>query len=296
MASEDILVREGGRLSLGEIGRKKYGFKNFAELYAVFSAPRILTVMWGTKEVGNVEARFVQTTEFSKLNFILGARSWQAISIDWNKGVLHVEPVKRSLEAKWHGQPVLLGYELCQMIKTLLTETFEGDYWSKRTREKFAEIREYESYIDADGLTLSEDEKGPRLWTFGGGQANNLLARVFENKLGERVLADNFGLSFRDDAAKSLAAIRDTALELRDEGRPTQDDAVLFASLCTRGRISKFQPCLPEELESMYLAEVLTSPETARKALSDNITISLPAPPEEQDLSEEEKNFGKPKT
>src|SRR5207244_1953341 len=47
MLSEKILFASGGRYSLGERGEKLYGWRNFSELYAVFSTPQTLRVMFG---------------------------------------------------------------------------------------------------------------------------------------------------------------------------------------------------------------------------------------------------------
>jgi hypothetical protein len=47
--------------------------------------------------------------------------------------------------------------------------------------------------------------------------------------------------------------------------RPNHEDAVRFAD----GRLSKFQPCLPERLEAEFLAEVLTNEDTAREVLAE---------------------------
>ncbi len=40
MLEEAILHQDGGLLSLGIRGEKLYGFRNFTDLYSVFSTPR----------------------------------------------------------------------------------------------------------------------------------------------------------------------------------------------------------------------------------------------------------------
>jgi hypothetical protein len=44
---------------------------------------------------------------------------------------------------------------------------------------------------------------------------------------------------------------------LREQNRPNQDDAFRFAESCARGRLSKFEPCLPDRLAAAY-ADILT--------------------------------------
>jgi hypothetical protein len=115
-----------------------------------------------------------------------------------------------------------------------------------------------ESLLNAQGSTLTPDGAGCRLWTFFGGKANNLLARVLEQKLGEKVTSNNLSLGFKEEAGRSEVAIRQALDALRAEGRPNAEDAQRFASLCARGALSKFEPCLPDRLLNAHLAQKLT--------------------------------------
>jgi hypothetical protein len=85
-------------------------------------------------------------------------------------------------------------------------------------------------------------------------------------QVGEKSSSTTY-LGFRAGAAESEAAIRQAIAELRRDGRPNHDDAVRLAEGCARGRLTKFQPCLPPRLESELLAEVLTDDEAARLAI-----------------------------
>ena len=116
-------------------------------------------------------------------------------------------------------------------------------------------------------LALVADGHGLRLWTFGGERANNLLGRVLETKLGPKIVIDNQYVAFREQAGLSDAAIRKALAELHEEQCPNHDAALRFAESCARCRISKFQPCLSDRLESELLAEALTNEDEARKAL-----------------------------
>jgi hypothetical protein len=53
--------------------------------------------------------------------------------------------------------------------------------------------------------------------------------------------------------------------------RPDEQDALRFAASWARGRLSKFEPCLPEHLASAYLAEPLTDPVEAGRALDEGM-------------------------
>jgi ATP-dependent Lhr-like helicase len=147
--------------------------------------------------------------------------------------------------------------------------------WSRRAKDKLVELRAEYRDAGAGSSAIVPDMYGLRLWTFGGGKANNLLAQCLEERLGEKIVVDNLYVAFRGQAASSETAIREAIADLRREGRPNDADALRLAENCARGRLSKFQKCLPPRLESAFLAEVLTDPVTARAALAgDNNPVS----------------------
>ena len=55
MLDEEILADQGGRLWLGPKGEDEYGRANFRKLYAVFDTPRLITVRWYTRAIGQVD-------------------------------------------------------------------------------------------------------------------------------------------------------------------------------------------------------------------------------------------------
>lgn len=259
MLAEGILHEDGGRLSLGERGQRLYGRKNFAELYTVFCAPRTLTVMYGRDAVGQIDANFAQSTEFEKLTFTLAARTWQAKHLDWNRAVLHVEPVSVGGLPRWQGQPVLLSGALCQAARAVLVGDDEPEVWSVRARAQLKQIRAEYAFLDPDAETaLIAEDKGFRWWTFYGGRANNLWAKTLATSLGDKVTASNFSIGFKEQAGQSEVAIRQAITALRDEQRPNHADAIALAELCVRSSLSKFEPCLPDRLLSEFFAEALT--------------------------------------
>ena len=91
-----------------------------------------------------------------------------------------------------------------------------------------------------------------------GRKANQLLGRVLENRLGPTVTSNDLTVSFREDTANSTVAIRDALAELARAGRPTAEDALRSVAETARGWLSKFQPCLPADLEAKYVASSST--------------------------------------
>ena len=77
---------------IGE-GERRFGKRNFAELYAVFSTPRIITVQWSGRELGAVDGQFLSTLQENseRSAFVLGGRPWKVQSVDWRRGICAVE-------------------------------------------------------------------------------------------------------------------------------------------------------------------------------------------------------------
>jgi len=265
MLGERILGEVDGRLILGDQGQKLYGGRNFMDLYVVFSTPSELKVMWGPKEVGSIDLYFVQYKEADELSFVLGGKPWRATHVDWRRGVCHVEPAPDAGLPTWMGEPRLLSYELCQAMREILVEDDSDDAWSRRAGEVMQGMRaEHEFLRDASAPLVDEADR-IKWWTFGGGKANNVLARLLEWKLGGTVTANNIAVTFSGQAAKSHAAIRSGLKALTEGDAFDEHTARRFAAACARGRITKFQPCLPERLELQLLADALMDVDGARR-------------------------------
>jgi ATP-dependent helicase Lhr and Lhr-like helicase len=266
MIAEGILHRADGRLGLGPRGERLYGFRNFMELYSVFSTPRILTVLHGVQEIGTIETAFVEAEEVGQLTFTLAARTWRVVHADLAHGILRVEPVAHGKHARWSGRPVLLGRELCRSIRDVLVSSDADAWWSRRTRAKLDELREEHAFLHDSEVPLVPDTGGYRVWNFEGGRRNNVLAKTLESALGDKVTTGNLSIGFRESAGQSEVAIRQTLERLGAERRPHRQDAINYVAGLDQTRLSKFEPCLSPRLLSEYLADCLTETEPPNAA------------------------------
>ncbi|HMJ14855.1 MAG TPA: hypothetical protein VK524_25760 [Polyangiaceae bacterium] len=171
---------------------------------------------------------------------------------------MHVEPIDVGGLPRWRGEPVFLSRTLCESIRDVLTTDDEPDLWSARARAQLKQIRAEHDGIDPDGTTLQPEPTGFRLWTFYGGRTNNLLAKTLESLLGSKIANNNLNLTFKEHAGESEVAIRQALQQLHEQGRPNHEDALKLAELCAHGRLTKFEPCLPDRLLNEYLADELT--------------------------------------
>jgi ATP-dependent Lhr-like helicase len=111
------------------------------------------------------------------------------------------------------------------------------------------------------------------LYTFAGDRINILSGRALAQVLGCEVSGDSFSLNIKPteqvpilkrDLWQALDAIRQPGFF------PTERVMALVRAL-PRGRLSKFQPLLPPDLEAQFLAERLFDIEGLRWWLSDTL-------------------------
>lgn len=260
MLAEKILDVQEGRFWLGPAGEKRYGRANFSELYAVFSTPRLISVMSNGEEVGTVDASFLKSIETEgpdKTAFALGGRPWRIVHIDWPRGVCTVRPAENARAPRWSGSPQFLDYALVQKMREVILSDDVDPSWSKRAVETMQGLRAEHAFLRAldDPAPMVSGPSEVTWWTFAGGRANALLARMIEAELGGKCTVRNASITCRDGAGKSVSALRDSVAQWQRETRPGRADALRFVSDSTR--ISKFQPCLPPALLA-ELTAVLT--------------------------------------
>jgi ATP-dependent Lhr-like helicase len=253
MLETGILVSSEGRLLLGPRGEALYARKNFQALYAVFEAPPLLVVRWGPREVGSVDALFLQALP-PRSCFVLAGRPWEITHLDWRKGICEVTPAPEGKHVNWIGKPKLLARRLCQEVRRTLLDDAEDAWWTNRARDALRAERAGWAFLADEAMPMVEGENEIVWHTFLGGRANNLLARMLGERLGEQVVPGNLAIKVRGEAARSGVAVREATRALLAEGAITEADAMRHAAGCVRGALSKFQPCLPEELEVRFLA------------------------------------------
>jgi ATP-dependent Lhr-like helicase len=256
MVGRDILYEADGVLSLGQVGEKLYGRKNFFELYAVFTAPPVLKVVHGKNEVGYVQALFVSMhdTNEGPLCFRLAGRAWAASEIEWSKGALHVHPAEQGRVPTWLGLPGVLSGPLCRaMAGALVGDRGESRWLSRPAAWELQSLSEsYDGLIEEGCAVLEDTPEGVQWHTFAGGAVNRLLAAGLETVTGQKWVSGNLSVRCKDIGG--VAAREGVAL------LPTlnwESVAAAAAHGMARGTVSKFQLCLPEAAEDRLLAERL---------------------------------------
>ena len=269
MLAEGILTEIDHRLVLGDKGRKLYGAKNFLELYAVFSTPRVLRVMNGAQEIGMVDAFFLQDEDRRSAAFVLAGRPWRILYVNWKGATCEVEPAEHGAYPRWYGRPKLLSRALCQAMRRILVGDELRTGWSKRAAAAIQQLREEHVFLHDEPAPLTDEADGSiKWWTFAGGRGNRLLAAALQDKLGDKVTAGNEAIRLSAGAAQSQVAVRKAIRELAEGPGLTWADAARWTDVGANARVSKFQPCLPEATERELVARELMSVADATAVLA----------------------------
>ena len=122
------MVRDGslrlasGRLVLGPKAERRFGRKNFMELFAVFSSPQTYTVQTANgRPLGSLSQAFVDRLVDGVSSFLLGGRAWAVLQVRHDDRRVVVEAAPRGRQPTWGGfLPQFLGLDLCQRIRSVL--------------------------------------------------------------------------------------------------------------------------------------------------------------------------------
>jgi ATP-dependent Lhr-like helicase len=263
MLREDYLFEAGGLLSMGQAAERVFGKKNFLELYAVFSSPVLYKVQTATKkELGSLEQGFVDGLVDEMSAFLLGGRAWTVEHVSHDERTVRVRPAPKGVKPSWGGFiPQHLGWDICQKIRQLLTETDDIPYLSPPAMAALRERREaLREVLARRGPAISSDGDRVLWWTFAGGRINHTFKYVLEWLSGWKVVADNFSLRVEGPGVSEDALLEHLA---RMTPAELWADAATSRAILSRlpdYRLSKFQRAMPEamalEMVSAYLVDL----------------------------------------
>lgn len=231
-----ILFEDNGILGIGKQGEEIFGRRHFMDLMAVFSEPPMFKVLAGRTEIGQVPLRLFTLEEADGHVLLLGGRDWHILDVDWQRGVVQVEPAERRGKVSWFTEGRALSYAVCQGIKRVLAgQRFTQAELSRRARERRAEVEKRFSWVkDEDEVVLLRESDGTeRLWTFAGGDVNVWIAIGLED-LADKVVPGDLSIRLASDAnpaavGSALKALVPNTLELSDRVAQGAIDRLKFA-------------------------------------------------------------------
>lgn len=249
MLAEGMLFEDEGILGIGELGERTYGWRHYMEVMSVFLTPPLLTVLHGRTDLGLVDSlSLVPKAKGAPTILSLAARSWLVRSIDWQRGLVYVEPTADTGESRWRSNGPGLAYPLCQRMLKLLAEDTDRDCWSSRARDALRGARAEFPWASLDATVVTRKwQSDLQWWTFAGRAANAGIAAALGHRLPGAVKFDNLTVTIEnglrlDGLDETLAALPRLS---DDDFLPTIDSDAVNGL--------KFSDCLPREMATKML-------------------------------------------
>jgi ATP-dependent Lhr-like helicase len=258
----DILSATDGLLVLGGEGEKRYGRQNFLALYSVFETPEEVKVLTADRRViGTLQTWFVQQAgEGEAFVFVLAGQAWQVKHLDLDQGEMIVVPAPRGSIPRWGGSGALIGREITEEMRAVLQSDDGYPFLTQRAQARLNAMRlQWQDILRAEGLPIRQEGREWTLYTFAGDRINILLARALALVLGCQVGGDSLALIIKSPAQVPIQE-RDLWQALETVRQPdffSAERMMAMVRTLPRGRLSKFQPLLPADLEARFLAERL---------------------------------------
>ncbi|WP_371588581.1 DEAD/DEAH box helicase [Streptomyces virginiae] len=181
LIDEGYLHRDGGMLFIGPEAERRFGYRHFMDLTAVFTAAPEFTVLAGRTEIGSTNPALLTEEIAGPRRLLLAGRSWQVTYIDWSRRRCFVEPVESGGKARWGGVGTSRGtsYELTRAAREVLLGADPPVGLTRRAKATLAQTREEgANQVDPDGTVIVRGgrDTGVRWWTWAGYRANATLA------------------------------------------------------------------------------------------------------------------------
>ena len=271
MISNKILFEENGILAMGHAGEREFGYRNFMELFSVFSSPPLVSIYHGQSEIGQVHESTFQLKSEGPAVLTLAGRGWMVNHIDWSRRRAYVEPTDLAGRSRWVGAAQPMHLQLCQAIAEVLGGAESAVNLSKRAHTKLQEARADHPWVEKGSTALIRRQSGAvEWWNFAGRLLNAALAGHFR-RLGMEVSCDQVQVVFPANA--DIRAIRSAIQQL------VSDAATISAVPLAQHVIPelKFSACVPDYLLTQMLATRM-DPSSALEVLRAQVCRVLHVP------------------
>jgi ATP-dependent Lhr-like helicase len=251
----------GGRFVLGPKAERRFGRRNFMELFSVFSSPQSYIVQTGAGQpLGTLQQEFVDRLVEDVTSFLLGGRAWAVLEVRHGDRRVVVGPSPRGRQPTWGGFiPQFLSETICRKVRDVLACEATYAYVTPEAAAILGERRDaLAQFVGPDGARVDVDDNEIRWWSFAGGRINTTLRYALGTQLEDvQIVVDNFLLRLRGD---DLTFPRfQGALEALRSQEIWNDEALwneIFDSL-PGYRLSKFQPLMPPWVQTEVVARYL---------------------------------------
>ncbi len=270
MLHDDSLRLASGRLVFGPKAERRFGRKNFMELFSVFSSPQSYSVQTESgAPLGTLQQDFVDRLVDGVTSFLLGGRAWAVMRVQHEDRRVIVLPAPRGKEPHWGGiLPQFLGHALCQKMRDVILSDEGYAYLDDDAGRALSARRELlRPGLEAPG-GIEVEPDGIFWWTFAGGRINGTLRHAID-ALGKdwTIVTDNLHLKVQGEHL-NLTEFNEVLERLRSDAF-WENEA--FWSDVLEGlpsyRLTKFQPLMPSWVQSEVVGSYLLDIQGARRWL-----------------------------
>lgn len=273
----EILESLDYQLVLGVQAERAFGAMNFFDLYSVFETAAEMTVKTRDgRVVGTLETLFVRRMKDKQFTFLLAGRTWLSVDVDLGRGLVVAVPFAGGEAPRWHGASGSLGPEVAAEMRNILIGDAEFPFVDDAGRKEIRRRQELlRPILDRDRCTITREGRKLRIHTYAGGRINATVSALLESTGVGRITS--FGdleidLEPAPGRVAGEALVRKILTGLRDiESRLSDAERANLVDDKNRGRLAKFQPYLPHDLEGSYLAENLLDFEGTAKLAQESV-------------------------
>lgn len=263
LIDEGFLDRDGEMLFIGPEAERRFGYRHFMDLTAVFTAAPEFTVLSGRSEIGTTNPALLTEEVPGPRRLLLAGRSWQVTYIDWSRRRCFVEPVEGGGKARWGGvgSGRTASYELTRAAREVLLGSEPPVALTARAMAALAQARDGSSeLVHPDGTVIVRGgrDTNVRWWTWAGYRANATLAATLSTIADPLQRPTDTCIRLREDV--TLTEWRKATAEAVDQLCLPAVDARALNGL-------KFSAALPARLAEATLAARLADLEGAAAAL-----------------------------
>ncbi len=270
LVEKGYLDRDGELLFIGPEAEKRFGYRHFMDLTAVFTAAPEFSVLSGRAEIGTTDPVLLTDEVVGPRRLLLAGRSWQVTYIDWSRRRCFVEPVESGGRARWGGIGLTRtsSYELTRSARDILLGAAPPVRLTRRAESALARVRDESAefvYRDGTVITRGGRDTNVRWWTWAGYRTNATLAATLST------------------IADPLQRPTDTYVRLREDitpqdwNRATADavDHLCLPTVDFRALSGlKFNAALPSRLAEATLAARLADLDGAAASLREAVRFT----------------------
>lgn len=266
MLATGVLHEDQGKIWFGAEGEKKFGYKNFLELFSVFTSPPLFTVMHGRTELGLVhDATFLGASKEGQSVLLLGGRSWAVTSLDWKKRRAYVAPAPAGGKSRWCGGSRSLHFEHARAIRRVLASGNLAGIPSQRAKDALDELRREMAWVEDQSTAIVRDGEGvTRWWTFAGLRTNAMLSVALGDLVASPLVRDNLALPMRGSVRAEDLHERLAGVDLSNVLPPVLPQAL--AEL-------KFGSCVPQDLALAMLGRRSAEAQALRAVVAEPVRL-----------------------